>query len=198
MLTEQPQPFVYVPAWQGYRPSMNLVLRAGGGIGAVAPMLRGAVLELDGSLSLTPVISLERYTGIGVLPQRVAASITSALGLLALFLSGVGIYGVVAVAVQQRTREIGVRLALGAGRRRVLALILRGGLRLALPGLVVGALAALALGRAMRFMLLGLSPVDPLALGGVATALLGIVLLASLVPARRAAAVEPSAALRGE
>ncbi len=198
MLTEQGKPFVYVPSWQSYRPAVNVVVRAPGGIGAVAPMLRKAVLELDGSLSLTPVISLERYTGIGILPQRVAASITSALGLLALLLSGVGIYGVVAVAVQQRTREIGVRMALGAGRRRVLGLILRGGLGLALPGLVVGALAALAVGRAMRFMLLGLSPVDPVALAGVAVALLGIVLLASLVPARRAAAVEPSEALRGE
>ena len=198
MITEQAKPFVYVPAFQDYQAAVNVVVRAPGGIGAVAPMLRRAVLELDGSLSLAPVISLARYTGIGILPQRVAASITSALGLLALLLSGIGIYGVVAVAVQQRTREIGVRMALGAGRRRVLALILRGGLGLALPGLVVGALAALALGRAMRFLLLGLSPVDPVALTGVALALVGIVVLASLVPARRAAAVEPSEALRGE
>jgi len=198
MITDAAEPFVYVPAWQKYRADSYVVVRAGGGIAQVAPLLRRSVLDVDPSLSLTPVISLARYTGIGTLPQRVAASITSALGLLALLLSGIGVYGVVAVAVQRRTREIGVRMALGAGRRRVLGLVLRGGLGLALPGLVIGGLAALAVGRAMRFMLLGLSPVDPVALGGVATALLGVVLIASLVPARRAAAVEPSEALRSE
>jgi ABC-type antimicrobial peptide transport system permease subunit len=109
-----------------------------------------------------------------------------------------GIYGVVAMAVARRTREIGVRMALGADRRRVGALILRGGLRLALPGLVVGGLAALGVGRVLRFLLLGLSPVDPVALVGVAAALLAVVLLASWVPARRASMLEPVAALRSE
>ena len=198
MITDQAKPFVYVPAWQEYRPYGSVVVRAPGGIAQIGPVLRQAILDLDPSLSLTPVMSLASYTGIGILPQRVAASITSVLGLLALLLAGIGIYGVVAVAVSQRTREIGVRMALGAGRRRVLALILRGGVSLALPGLILGGLAALGLGRVMRFMLLGLSPVDPVALGSVALALLGVVVLASLVPARRAAAVEPSEALRGE
>jgi predicted permease len=198
MLTESAKPFVYVSLMQAYRPDSYVVVKARGGIAHVAPALRRAILEGDGTLSVTPVISLERYTGIGILPQRIAASITAVLGLLALLLAGVGIYGVVAVAVSQRTREIGIRMALGAGRRRVLALILRGGLWLALPGLVLGGVASLGVGRLLRFLLLGLSPVDPVALVGVSVLLLGVVLLASVVPARRAAAVHPVEALRSE
>lgn len=196
ILTEEAKPFVYVPLWQAYRPHTLIVARAAGGIGTVAPALRQGILDHDGSLALTPVIALERYTALGILPQRMAAALTGALGMLALLLSGLGIYGVVAMAVAQRTREIGVRMALGAGRGRVLALILRGGVALALPGLVVGGLASLGVGHALRFLLLGVSPTDPWALGGVALALLGTVLVASVVPARKAASVEPVEALR--
>jgi ABC-type antimicrobial peptide transport system permease subunit len=198
MLTEEAKPLVYLPLWQAYRPSTSVVVKAAGGITTVAPALRRGILDADGSLALTPVIALERYTSIGVLPQRVAAGLTTTLGLLALVLSGMGIYGVVAMAVAQRTREIGVRMALGADRRRVLGLILRGGFMLALPGLALGGLAALGVGRVLEFLLIGLSPVDPLALGGVAAALLAVVLVASWVPARRASAVEPVVALRSE
>lgn len=197
-ITDQPEPFVYVPSWQDYGASANVIIRTRGTLEDAATLLRTTILDLDPSLSLTPVVGLERYTAIGILPQRVAAAITTVLGALALLLSGIGIYGVVAVAVQQRTREIGVRLALGADRGSVASLVLRGALRLALPGLAVGGLAALGLGRVMRFLLLGLSPTDPVALGGVALALLGVVVVASAVPARRAAAVAPSEALRGE
>ncbi|MEJ2202982.1 MAG: ABC transporter permease [Gemmatimonadota bacterium] len=198
ILTEAPKPFVYVPLLQSYRPTSHIVLRAEGGMATVAPALRQAILELDGSLALTPVLSLERYTSIGILPQRVAAWVTSALGSLALLLAGIGIYGVVAVSVGQRTREIGVRLALGATRGRVLRLVMRGALVLALPGLLLGGAAALGVGRVLRFLLLGLSPVDPVALGSVAAMLAAVVLVAAIVPARRAAALEPTEALRGE
>jgi predicted permease len=198
MLTEEAKPLVYLPLWQAYRPSTSVVVKAAGGIATVAPALRRGILDADGSLALTPVIALERYTSIGVLPQRVAAGLTTTLGLLALVLSGMGIYGVVAMAVAQRTREIGVRMALGADRRRVLGLVIRGGFMLALPGLALGGLAALGVGRVLEFLLIGLSPVDPLALGGVAAALLAVVLVASWVPARRASAVEPVVALRSE
>ncbi len=198
VITEAAKPFVYVPLWQSYRPTSQIILRAPGGIAAVAPALRGAILDGDGTLALTPVLSLERYTSIGILPQRVAAWITSALGTLALVLAGIGIYGVVAVSVTQRTREIGVRLALGATRRRVLGLVVRGTLALALPGLVLGAVGALGVGRLLRFLLLGLSPVDPVALVSVAVMLAVVVLASATVPARRAASVAPTEALRGE
>lgn len=198
ILTEEPKAFVYVPLWQSYRPTTQIVVRARGGLATVAPALRSAILEADPSLALTPVLSVARYTSIGILPQRVAAWLTSALGMLALVLAGIGIYGVVAMAVSRRRREIGVRIALGASRGRVLRLVVRGAVMLALPGLALGALGAVAVGRVLRFLLLGLSPVDPTALGGVTILLTSVVLLAAAVPARRAAAVEPTEALRGE
>lgn len=198
MLTDIPEPFVYLPLWQAYRSDTKVVARAAGTVAAVAPVLRGAVLEGDPSLSLEPVISLQRYTGVGTLPQKLAAAITTGLGGLAVLLAGLGVYGVVAFSVTRRTREIGIRMALGAGRSHIVRSVLVRGLVLALPGLVVGAVGAVGVGYVLRFLLLGLSPVDPVALGGVAAVLLSVVGLASLVPGRRAANVQPAEALRAE
>jgi predicted permease len=198
IITEVPEPFVYVPLWQAVRPTTNVVVRAPGGIDVVAGPLRDAILTVDPTLSLTPVLALERYTSIGILPQRLAAGITTSLGLFALLLSALGIYGVVAFAVSRRTREIGVRMALGAGRASVMRGVVWGGLALAFPGLVVGAAAALGVGYLLRFLLLGLSPTDPVALGAVAAVLVGVVVVASLAPARRASTIEPVEALRAE
>lgn len=198
VVTEAPKPFVYMPLWQSYRSSTTVVVRFAEGMAPVPSTLRGAILEEDPSLSLSPVIALDRYTSIGILPQRVAATITSVLGLFALLLAGLGVYGVVAFAVQQRTREIGVRMALGAGEGRIRHEVLRSGLLLALPGILVGGAVALGMGHVMRFLLLGLSPLDPFALATVALLLVGVVSLASFVPARRAATVQPTEALRSE
>jgi hypothetical protein len=198
MITDEPSAFVYAPLAQWYDASTQVVVRAGGGLDQVAPALRQAILQNDPSLSLAPIVELESYTRIGVLPQRLAAALTTVLGVLALLLSGLGVYGVVAHAVGQQTREIGIRMALGAGRGRVLIRVLRGGLGLALPGLGVGAVLALAVTQVMRSMLLGLSPLDPLALGGVAVALTAVVGLATWLPARRAAGVDPAVALRSD
>ncbi|HSG49443.1 MAG TPA: FtsX-like permease family protein, partial [Longimicrobiales bacterium] len=199
MLTDAAEPFVYLPLWQAYRPDTRVVVRfrteepAG-----VTAQMRGAILAVDGSLSVEPVISLARVTSLGTLPQRVAASVTSVLGLLALLLAALGVYGVVAFAVTRRTREIGVRMALGAGRAAVVRLVLRDGLLLALPGLLVGAVGAAGVGYLLRFLLLGLSPADPVALAGVTATLVGVVVAASLIPGRRAACIEPVEALRSE
>ncbi len=198
MITDQPEPFVYTALAQDYQAATQVVVRFRPGASGAGGLLRQWVLELDGGLSLTAVVSLERYTAIGVLPQRLAAGITSALGLLALLLAGLGVYGVVAFSVAQRTREIGVRMALGAGQGRVVRQVLRAGLWLALPGLAVGALLALGASQVLRSMLLGLSPFDPVALGGVAALLIGVVGLATWLPARRAASVAPAEALRSE
>jgi predicted permease len=191
-------PFVYLPIKQDYRSATSLVVRADGGISSVAPALRRALLDVDGSISMTPVISLARSSQLGVLPQRLAAGIASSLGLLALLLSGLGVYGVVAYTVQRRTREIGIRVALGARRTNVVRLVLRAGLSMTLPGLAVGAVAAVMLGRLLQALLLGLSPTDPVTLTAVLGALIAAIVLACAVPARRALAVVPVDALRSE
>ena len=148
------------------------------------------------NLSLVSVVSLQSFTSLGILPQRLAAGIANSLGLLALLLSGIGVYGVVALAVTQRTKEIGIRMALGARRGSVLRMIVAGGIGLALPGVVFGGVAGIGLGYVIRSFLLGLSPTDPVTLAVVSATLLLVVLLASLIPGRQASAVEPVVALR--
>jgi len=196
LLTDAPKPFVYFPLAQSYGGEVNLVVRSRQPHAVVAPELRRVLLEQDPSLSLGAVVDMVSYTSVGVLPQRLAAWLTTLLGGLALLLSGMGIYGVVAHSVAQRTREIGVRMALGAEGRGVVRLVMADGMRLAAPGLAVGALLALGLGRVLRSLLLGVSPADPATLAGVALVLVGMILVATLVPARRAAGVHPAEALR--
>lgn len=197
-ITDHPGPMMYLPISQVPRQQTNVVVRASGGIQAVAPALRGAILAVDPRLSLDPVVSLEASSSLGVLPQRVAAALTTSLGVLALLLSALGVYGVVAYALSRRIREMGVRMALGAGRRRLAGMVLRQGLWLALPGLVVGLPAIVGVGFVLRAFLLGLSPLDPVALGVVPLLLLGTVVLACVAPAWRAARVQPMEALRSE
>jgi predicted permease len=198
LLTELPKPFVYLPLDQEYTAELNVVVRSPLGFGAVAGEIKRILLELDPSLSLGPVFEMEALTSVGVLPQRLAAWVTSALGLLALLLSGMGIYGVVAHSVSRRTREIGVRMALGAEQRGVLWMVVLGALRLTWPGLLAGGVLAIGLGLVLRSFLLGVSPVDPAALLGVSAILSAMVLIATIVPARRAAGVQPAEALRYE
>jgi predicted permease len=196
-LTETPKPFVYVPFAQNYRPAIQIVVRSEAGAAAPAS-LRAAILQIDPALSLTPILPLKQYTSISILPQRLAAWVTTALGALALLLSGMGIYGVVAHAVTQQSREIGTRMALGAEGGDVVRLIVRRGVLLALPGLLFGGVAALALAQLLRAFLIGLSPTDPVALASGALALVAVVGVASLFPAMRAARIHPMEALRYE
>jgi ABC-type antimicrobial peptide transport system permease subunit len=135
---------------------------------------------------------------VSLLPSRVAAGVTGLLGALALFLSSLGLYGVVAHAVAQRRREIGVRIALGARASEVVRMIVAGGLRLALPGLIFGVLAAFGVARLLGTLLLGISPADPLTFVVVLAVLLTTLALASGIPGRRAASVDPLDALRAE
>lgn len=197
---DTPGPFVYTSLRQDYHGSFQVILDAPGGTAAAAPALRTAVLEADPTLALTPVVSVERWTSLGLLPHRFAAAVTTALGVLALFLSALGIYGVLASTVARRRREIGVRMALGADGRRVVWLLVRRMMALAAPGLAVGGVLAALLGRVLRSQgfLIGLDAADPSTLGGVAALLAAVVAVATWVPARRAAAVEPSRALRSE
>jgi ABC-type antimicrobial peptide transport system permease subunit len=193
---EDVKPMMYRPTAQNYDPSAYLVVRGAPSVGANA--IVAAIRDIDPNLALGPLQSLADINAIGVLPQRLAASITAVLGLLALLLSGIGVYGVVAFTIAQRTREVGIRMTLGARRADVIRLVLGGGLRLALPGLGFGLLIAFASARVLRGFLLGVPPGDPVTFLLVPATLLVIVLLACAAPARRASAIEPVRALRTE
>ncbi|MGD8276731.1 MAG: ABC transporter permease [Gemmatimonadota bacterium] len=197
MLAEATGPLYYTPLAQDYDPAVNVIVRGAGGPG-LGRAMEAALHELDPQLSLTPAQSLEAVTAVGLLPQRMGAGVTSGLGLLALLLSALGVYGVIAFTVAQRTFEIGVRAALGARRADIIRLVLGGAFRLAIPGLAIGIIAAFALGRAMRSFILGVAPADPVTFIAMPALLLLAVGMASLIPARRAAAVPPMTALRTE
>ena len=200
LLSETVGPFVYRPLAQLYGPEVHLVVRTGSETEhrQVVEEIHRGLRTLDPTISLSPVLAMDRYTEVGILPQRLAGYLSTGLGLLALLLSGMGVYGVMAFAVSRRTREMGIRMALGAQQGRVLRSVIAGAVRLALPGLLVGAFLAVGVGYLLQSLLLGVSPVDPLALLGVAAALAGMVVLAALVPAQRAARVDPGEALRSE
>jgi ABC-type antimicrobial peptide transport system permease subunit len=154
--------------------------------------------SLDRRISLSPVIALQRFNDIGILPQRLAGTIASSLGFVALLLSAMGVYGVMAFAMAQLTREMGIRLALSAGSGSVLRSVVLGAVRIALPGVVLGAILALAAGAVMQNFLLGVSPKEPVALLGAAVAVGTMVLAGTLIPARRAAGTDLAEALRHE
>jgi ABC-type antimicrobial peptide transport system permease subunit len=131
-------------------------------------------------------------------PWRLGSSLFTLFGALGVLLAAIGLYGVLGYGVSQRTQEFGIRIALGAGRRRVLGLVLRQGLQLTLTALALGVVGALVAGRAIASLLYGVSPHNPLVLLAVATILTGVALLASYLPARRATRVDPMVALRYE
>ena len=194
---DTPGPMVYSTLRQDYHGEVQVLLDAGT---ADPSALRSTLLEVEPSLALTPVLSVDRWTSLGLLPHRFAAAVTTFLGLLALFLSALGIYGVMASSVERRTREIGVRMALGAGARRVVWLVVRSMTVVALPGLVVGAALAVLLGGVLESQgfLIGLAGTDPWTIGGVTLLLTAAMALAAWVPARRAVSVEPVNALWSE
>ncbi len=196
LLTEEPRPFAYRPLAQYPSPETHLVLRTGLDQAGVTEGVHDGLRHLDPRLSLAPVLRLDRYTAVGILPQRAAGTVATSLGLLALLLSGMGVYGVMASMVTRRTREMGIRSALGAKPGEVLALVLAGGFRLALPGLVLGLVVAVAVARLLRSLLLGVSPLDAWAFGSVALTVCAMVVVGTLVPARRASRVDPAEALR--
>lgn len=196
-----PQPFIYYPLDQWYPwPGSEHVLhvRAGGDALALLPAVRREATAIDATVPLFDPRSLEReYAGQRFF-ERLAGALLGAAGLLALLLAAVGLYGVTGHSVALRTPEIGVRVALGAGSGEVLRLVIRQALALAVSGVAVGLLAALALNRVWSSLLYRASPADPVVLASVSLMLLGSALLASWFPARRATRVDPVAALRAE
>lgn len=197
-LGEGPRNFIYVPLGQWYFERTNLLIKMSSGSAAPGGAVRRIVTGIDPALPILRQQGLSRQIATVLFPQRVALLVSGGLGLVALLLALLGIYGVTAYGVVQRTREIGVRVALGASRSHVLTLVLRQGLTLAAVGVAVGALAAFAATRLIRGLLYGVPPTDVMAFGGAA-GLLGLAaLVASWIPARRAARLDPVSALRSE
>ena len=191
-------PTLYVPALQQIGGEANFALRVDGDAAAIFPAIRAAVREIDPTLPVlnlrTQDEQLERLNG----QERLFARLSGFFGLLALALACVGLYGLMSYAVLRRTAEIGLRIALGALPVQVLRLMLRESLGLVGLGIVSGIAAASALSGLVRSMLFGLSPLDPITYTAVAAMLIGLALLASYLPARRASRLEPTAALREE
>jgi putative ABC transport system permease protein len=174
------------------------VARTAGDPLALAPTLRRELATLDPAQPIANVASMEQRASTSVAQTKLNSVIITLFACVALVLASVGIYAVISYAVAQRTREIGIRMALGAARTDVLRLIVRDGMAPAIIGVVIGALGALGVTRLMRSLLYGVSATDPLVFGVVASMLVAVALGACYVPARRAARVDPNVALRND
>jgi predicted permease len=198
-LGEAPQPFVYLPFAQNYGGAMTLHVRATRGASAsVIAAVRREARAIAADVPLTNVMPMTDAVGFSLIPLRLAATVVGALGLFGLLLAALGIYGVVAYSVGSRTREIGIRVALGAQGGDILRLVMRQGIVMTLVGVFIGLAGALALTRFLASLLYGVSATDPAAFCAVALLLAGVALVACYVPARRAAKVDPMVALRYE
>lgn len=177
---------------------MTVHARVAGDPMAFASAVERAIHELNPNLPVSEVRTLRSSVEFASTRERIAGTLVGAFGLLALILAAVGIYGVIAYITRQRTREIGIRMALGAQRVQVVGLVLSQGLRLTLIGLVLGLALSLALTRFLGRLLFGIAPTDALTFGGVALLLSTVALGACYIPARRATAVDPMVVLRYE
>jgi predicted permease len=195
---EDPRPYFFLPLAQNYSSPITMIVRSAADPKVLAGMLEREVSALDPDLPAFGMMTLEEFRRRSLSALEAGAIYSVSFGLLALGLAAVGLYGVVSYAVGQRTREIGVRVALGAGRGDVLRMVLGGALRLGLAGVALGLGLAFGAAPLLASVLHGVSGRDPLVFGVAPAVLLAVVLLASLVPARRAARVEPRVALRSE
>jgi predicted permease len=196
-LNEDPKPYVSRPLWQSQVGSTSVVVRTAGDLPALIAAVRREVQQLDPQIPVATSTLVEKLS-LPLLPARIVASVLGGFGLLALALAAIGIYGVMSYAVAQRTREIGVRMALGAEAIDVVKLIVRQGMTLALAGLAIGLAGALAATRLMASVLYGVSATDTTTFVVVPLLLALVVLIACYLPARRAAKVDPIIALRCE
>jgi predicted permease len=194
----KPAPYLYLPLFQNERGHVRLHIRAAGNAGGLAPRVRREIRALDQDLPVFDVETLERHLHNEFSLLWSLAALVGAFGILAAALAAIGLYGVMSYAVGQRTREIGVRMALGAQRVDVLAMVLRQSMTLVAAGLAAGVLGALALTRLLREALYGLTPTDPKTYAGVSLLFVTVALGAAYLPARRAARIDPVTALRHE
>ncbi len=197
-LDTTPRSMIYIPHAQFPVSTMTVVARTSSALTPFAAAVREAVAELDKSLPVYRVRTMDELVASSVSEERFQATLLTVFAAVALALAAVGLYGLLAFAVGQRTCEIGVRLALGARRGQVLGLVVRRALALTLAGLALGLLASFAFSRVLESLLFEVSATDPWTYGVVAGVLLAVALAASVVPARRASRIDPITALRHE
>jgi macrolide transport system ATP-binding/permease protein len=195
---EDPQPIVYYPMMRNYDGDAALVARTTGDQQSLIGAIRGEVAQLDSKLPVYDAKPMSEHMRFSLFPLRAGAWVAGSFALLALGLAGLGIYGVMSYAVSQRTRELGIRMALGARGSDVLRLVIRQGMALVLMGLVLGLAGALALTRLMKSVVVGVGTTDLVTLVCVTLLLAVVVLIACYVPARRATKVDPMVALKCE
>jgi len=196
-LGEEPRLFVYVPMQQQYIPRLAIVARSTRGQ-RLAGELRALLASMNPNLPIVQALTLDEYSRVGLLPQRLAASVAGSLGIVGLLLAAIGIYGVTAYMVTSRTREIGIRIALGAQPTSVVRMVLRQGMVLTGIGAAAGLVLAAAGSRLLGSLLFGVSGVDPLTFAGSAMLFIAIGLAACYTPARRATEIDATEALRQE
>jgi putative ABC transport system permease protein len=188
----------YRPVQQRGRPFMQMMVKTTGDPAAFEASARRVLSGIDSSLPLTGVTTHPEMVGQSLAQQRLLFVMLGVFALLAVLLSSVGIYGVVASYVGQRTPELGVRMALGASRAQVIGIVLRHSLMPVASGLALGLVAAITLGRFVEGLLFEVSPLDPLGLGAGVAVLAIVATIACAVPAGRAARIDPVTALRGD
>ncbi len=196
---EKPRPYFYVPFQQYYNvglPTSIYVRTAGDPAGAIS-LLRRTIAAIDPDLGGFNSAPLEEYLLIGLIAEKVASGFLSAIAFVALLLAAIGLYSVMAYSVTERTPELGIRMALGASPRGVIAMVLGSGLLLSITGITIGLSVGIWCAHLVRHKLIGVSPNDPATAMTVAAFLLATGLLACLAPAWRATKVDPISAMRG-
>jgi len=199
--TEPPRPHFYLPFRQTYFQGQQIYffVRAQGDVDVAGASLDRAARAVDANASTDgSVLPLADVNVMQLFSLKLAASLLAALGVIAFLLAAIGVYGVMSCSVNQRTQEMGIRMALGARPRQVLRIVVRQGLLFTAVGVAAGLALALASMRLMEFLLVGVSPFDPLTFVAVCLFLAGVAALASLLPALRATRVDPFTALRSE
>jgi ABC-type antimicrobial peptide transport system permease subunit len=188
----------YLPQTQYPTRGMDVVVRTSTDPASLTNSVKQATLTVDSNLPMYDVRTMAQRVETSLARRRFAMSLLGLFAALALALATIGIYGVMAYLVNQGTREIGIRMALGATQRNILSLIVRKGMALAIAGVIIGLAAAFALTRLMSNLLFGVNSTDPATFVAIALLLAAVALLASYIPARRAARIDPMISLRSE